>query len=308
MGTPVIWIDTDMGFDDILAIQMVAQSGLEIAGISLVFGNGVLPQICDNAFRAAAFFDWDSPFFKGAEAAINGSVITAEHVLGPTGIPTLGRPFPPASSQPLGSAVPALCAWLEASSEPRDILALGPLTNIATLITTRPDLVPKIRRLVWMGGGATTGNHTPAAEFNAFADPEAVAVIFESRIALRMIDLDVCRQVSVAPEEIVPLLAHGSDRALLLHELYGGFLNIAISRKRPAMALYDVVAAAAVIDPLLVSFVPVEVEVELSNTPDRGRTIVNRGPNANSNIQIGDKADAARIKELALELLLHAAA
>ena len=33
-----VWIDTDMGFDDITAILVVTHAKLDISGISLVFG------------------------------------------------------------------------------------------------------------------------------------------------------------------------------------------------------------------------------------------------------------------------------
>lgn len=304
----MVWIDTDMGFDDMLAILMVAQSDIPIAGISLVFGNAVLPQVTENAARAAQFFGWDFPFFEGANCAADGSVTTAEHVLGPTGIPTLGRALPVASPLEMSPALPALGAWLETNDEPKDILALGPLTNIAALVSARPDLVGKIQHLIWMGGGATTGNHTPWAEFNAVADPDAVATVLASSIELRMVDLDVCRQVLVAPDDITPLQAAGSDRALLLHDLYGGFVNIAISSNRPAMALYDPVTAAAIVDPTSISFAPVEISIELDEPAKRGRTIIKHTSDQSSTTAIGDQVDAERIKSMALNALLRAAA
>src|SRR5690348_16458183 len=56
-----VWIDTDMGFDDIAAILVVAQSEFEIDGISLVFGNAPLPQVRRNAAGAATAFGWKFP-------------------------------------------------------------------------------------------------------------------------------------------------------------------------------------------------------------------------------------------------------
>lgn len=302
----MIWIDTDMGFDDMLATLLVAQSDIEIAGVSLVYGNAALPQICDNAVRAAAFFGWRFPFYAGADKALNGELLTAEHALGPKGMPTVGRDLPPAVHPTLQPVLPALCRWLEADDGPKDILALGPITNIALLASGRPDLIAKIRHLIWMGGGATSGNQTPAAEFNAIADPEALAVVLKSGVALRMVDLDVCRQVVVGPDDIAALGAGVTERHTLLHELYAGFVNIAISRNRAAMAIYDVVAGAAVVDPSTVSFVPARIDVDVSNTAERGRTIVQRVSHEATNAEIGDIADAVRIKEMALNALLRA--
>ena len=54
-----VWIDTDMGFDDLAAVLTVAQqSDWQIDGLSLVAGNAPLPVVIDNALRAARCFCW----------------------------------------------------------------------------------------------------------------------------------------------------------------------------------------------------------------------------------------------------------
>ena len=55
-------------------------------------------------------------------------------------------------------------------------MAIGPLTNIALLLTQYPECRFNIRRLVIMGGSAGRGNFTPNAEFNIAIDPEAAAL------------------------------------------------------------------------------------------------------------------------------------
>ena len=49
-----VWIDTDMGFDDIAAILVVAHAKEPIDGISLVFGNSGFARVRQNAASAAA--------------------------------------------------------------------------------------------------------------------------------------------------------------------------------------------------------------------------------------------------------------
>jgi inosine-uridine nucleoside N-ribohydrolase len=303
----VLWIDTDMGFDDMLAVLMVRHAGRDIAGVSLVFGNAPLGQVRRNAADAAALFGWTFPIHDGAARPILGEAVTAGSVLGPTGIPTRGRQLPPGPDLPASPALAALAGWLEADAGPAEILALGPLTNIAILSLARPDLAERIGRITWMGGGATRGNHTASAEFNAFADPEALAIVLQSGRPFRMIDLDVCRQVLVGPEDVERLPAD-SERAALLADLLGGYVDIALSRGRPAMALYDPVAAAAVVDEASIAFAPALIEVELSGRLTRGRTVVDQRAGVTPNAEIGLSADADRIRRLAFDALAGAAA
>ncbi len=303
----MVWIDTDMGFDDMLAVMMVAATPQKIAGVSLVFGNAALEQVRRNAAGATELLGWRFPIFTGAETAILGGVETPAHVLGPTGIPTRGKPLPETPPVPLSSAFAALVSWLENLETPGEILALGPLTNIATVVLARPDLKPKISRLTWMGGGATSGNHTASAEFNAYADPEAVAIVLAGGLPLRVADLDLCRQVQVSPDDLAPLKKPASRKAEILTDLFGAYIDIATTRGRRSMALYDPVAAAALIAPGAFVFEPAQVTMELAGAHTRGRTIVDQRPQATPNAEWGMKADAARIRELALGALLEAA-
>lgn len=303
----MLWIDTDMGFDDMHAILMVEQSGFDIAGISLVFGNSTLDQVRRNAAAAVSFFGWKMPVYTGAASAVLGHVETPAHVLGPTGIPTLGQSLPEASPLPDTSAVGALADWLEGVRDAADILALGPLTNIAILCLSRPDLLPKIKTLTWMGGSAGRGNHTPSAEFNAYADPEAVAIALASNLRLRIVDLEACRQVLVTPEDLDELRRMKGPRGTILADLAGAYVDIAIQRGRPAMALYDPTAAAAVVLPKALTFAAAHVEMELGGAHSRGRTIVDQRAGIVGNANLCGKVDANAVRSLALGALIEAA-
>ena len=303
-----LWIDTDMGFDDMLAILMVKRSSRQVAGCSLVYGCASLAQVMQNAAGFLQLFNWPVAMHAGAAEPLVRDCITAEHVLGKSGLPTLGKGLP--DSPPLPDQIPALQAlinWLEGVSGNAEILALGPLTNIARLVQARPDLLTRLARLTWMGGAATRGNQTPAAEFNAFADPDAVAVVCRSGLRLRMVDLDTCRQVSVTNADLHQLAQQHTLKAKLLHDLFGGYIDIGLSRGRASMALYDPVAAAAVIDEHAVAFDSVGIDVNLSRSEDYGRTLIDRHPVTTAMHQIGTHANFDRIRSMALAALSEAA-
>lgn len=89
-----IWIDTDMGFDDIAAILVVAHSNLAIDGVSLVMGNAPLEQVRANAASAAAAFGWTFPIHSGRSLPVLGKLETAQRILGDSGMSTTGRSLP----------------------------------------------------------------------------------------------------------------------------------------------------------------------------------------------------------------------
>ncbi|OCP16245.1 nucleoside hydrolase [Ensifer sp. LC163] len=269
-----IWIDTDMGFDDIAAVLVVLHANETLDGVSLVFGNTPLEQVKRNAASAAMAFGWTFPIHEGRALPVLGKLETAERILGETGMPTAGLTLPAASALPVSDAFAALCRWLEEANEPRRILALGPLTNLAALCLARPDLAAKITDLTWMGGGVTSGNHTASAEFNAFADPEALAIVLAHELPLRMVDLDLCRKVFAYPDDIAPIRAAGGVNAALIADLLSGYVSIGTSRGRPCMAIYDPTAAVAFVNPGAVSFRKARIDTELAGTLTRGRTVV----------------------------------
>lgn len=58
------------------------------------------------------------------------------------------------------------------------ILAIGPLTNIALAVKQNPEIVPLIKKIIYMGGAIDVpGNTTKAAEFNWWFDPDAAQFV-----------------------------------------------------------------------------------------------------------------------------------
>ncbi|TPW32961.1 nucleoside hydrolase [Pararhizobium mangrovi] len=304
-----VWIDTDMGFDDLAAILFVRNAGAAIDGISLVFGNAVLAQVERNAAGAAAAFGLDMPFYRGRALPVLGRLETAAKVLGENGMPSAGAQLPEAPLAFAGEAFDGLCDWLETAPSPRRILALGPLTNIAAMALARPDLMVRIDDLVWMGGGLTFGNHTASAEFNAAADPEALAIVLAHDLPFTMVDLDFCRTVLTGPKDVAKVREAGGTNAALLADLLGGYVDIALSRGRSAMALYDPSAAFAFMCPESVSFAEARIDVELAAGLTRGRTVVEtRTTHATFNARYAKACDPSHARTAILEALISEAA
>lgn len=308
---PSAWVDTDMGFDDLAAVLTITQTPpWRIDGMSLVAGNAPLEVVTDNALRSAAFFGWDFPIHAGSARPLAGKLVTAQNILGADAMVSAGRSLPRARASLASSdAVAALIDYLAAATEPATLLALGPLTNIARVLQSRPELAARIGRLMWMGGSAGPGNHTAAAEFNAAVDPESINVVLDAGVALRMVGLDACRQVRVHAADAEALRAVGSDKADVLADLLLGYVRIASPAGALPMALYDPTAAAALVAPEGLSFRPAHVVAECMGQHTRGMTVVEwRVPKrAAANAQVASVADEALLRRVVLAALARAA-
>lgn len=306
-----LWIDTDMGFDDLAAVLLVAaQPSWQIDGLSLVAGNAPLAVVIDNALRSAACFGWRMPIHAGRDRPLACDLVTAQNILGLDAMASAGRSLPLVRSALASTdAVAALTTYLAAAAAPVTILALGPLTNVAAVLLTRPDLASQVGQLLWMGGSAGPGNHSAAAEFNAAVDPESVQTVLDHQLPLRMVGLDACRQVRVHAQDAQVLRALGTERASLLADLLLGYVRIASPDGTLPMALYDPTAAAALVTPQGMQWRAAHMVVELAGHHTRGMTVLEwRVPRrAQANVWVASLADETLLRATVLDGLASAA-
>ncbi len=190
MRLPII-LDTDPGIDDAAAIAAALFAPeLDLQLMTTVAGNVSVEKTTRNALQLLHFWNADVPLAQGASMPLVRPLRDAASVHGESGME--GYDFVEHQRQPL--AKPAFQAIRDAlmhAAEPITLVAIGPLTNIALLLTQYPECVFNIRRLVIMGGSAGRGNFTPNAEFNIAIDPEAAAKVFHSGLEIVMCGLDV---------------------------------------------------------------------------------------------------------------------
>ena len=190
-------IDTDPGVDDLLAILLAINSPeLQVDALTTVGGNCSLADATRNALRILEIANRpDIPVYKGAARPLKGRYVYARYFHGPRGM--TGRLSEPGISAADDlNAIDAIASRIASARAPVTLIALGPLTNVARLITRRPDAVGHISPLIVMGGAVDVpGNVTPYAEFNTYSDPEAAEVVFRSGMDVKLIGLDVCNPV-----------------------------------------------------------------------------------------------------------------
>jgi inosine-uridine nucleoside N-ribohydrolase len=296
-----IWVDTDFGFDDLWALLLLASQKQQPDGISLVAGNTDIEQVCRNALGAASLYNLSAPLYLGASQPLSGQIIRATEILGPTGMQQAGPGLP---DRPVPDRMPEALAglqdWLATGRGAEKIcIALGPLTNLACLAERSPDLYRTLSKIVWMGGSAGRGNHSPLAEFNAMADPEAAAIIAAGPVPLQIVDLTLCRQVAIKAADIAPLCrAPAGERAEVFASLLTGYLDIARTRGREAMAIYDPLAAASYLVPDLFGFQSCNLQVERDAGAAFGKT--DFLPHPSGLHLLANQVDADKVKDFCL--------
>lgn len=290
-----VYLDVDTGVDDALALLLaVRHPALDVRGVSTVVGNVDLAQVTRNTLQVLEVAGAaEIPVVSGASRPLvapprSAAAVHAEDGLG-------GANLPPPRCTPAGKdAVAYLHRELLAAPEPVTIIALAPLTNIALLLQTAPEVKAKIRELAIMGGAVEVGNATPVAEFNIYHDPEAADVVFRSGVPILMYGLDVFRRVCFSVEEVNAWFASKEAVASLVEApsltaarphpdsapALAGFLFHYLFHNfgRSSVSIGDAGCVAAVIDRSGLTTERLPVYVETGGRYARGQTIVDRRP------------------------------
>ena len=128
------------------------------------------------------------------------------------------------------------------------IIAIGPLTNVARLISEQPELAKKIKRIVVMGGSVAVGydgKPEPEVEWNIKNDVKAAQTVFQSGLPLLIVPLDATGTVALEEKRRQELFAAHTPLTWQLQNLY----ELWSDEKKVTPILFDPVAVAAAIDP-----------------------------------------------------------
>jgi len=286
MAIPVV-LDVDTGVDDACALLLAAlHPGLDLRAVTCVGGNAPVDDVVSNTLTVLdAAGRPDVVVARGADRPLLEEAVDARHVHGADGMGDLDWPRSIRSPDPrhavevLRDVLRAAAAEVAHGADTRvTLVPLAPLTNIALLLRTYPDVAPGIREVVFMGGAAHVGNATASAEFNVFHDPEAAAVVLDAcadlGIPVTMYGLDVFYEPRVGLLDADRLVAAGGRGAA---ELAGRLVRFQAERfGSDSATIGDAGAVCAVLDPAGVQREKLPVRVELAGTWSRGRTIVDR--------------------------------
>lgn len=306
MATPILY-DCDPGHDDAIALVMAHRSPeIELLGVTTTCGNAELERTTANAIRVLDFLGaTDVPVAAGCARPLARPLVlgTADGPSGMDGSPYLPEPKRGPIAQ---HAVDFLAEKLAAAAEPMTVVATGPLTNIGLLVLKHPDVLSKIKELIWMGGVFYRKSEiiTPT-EFNAFCDPESLKIVLDSGVPITMVGLDVTMQVLIEAEQYEELGKIDTQLGKLVMDWLQFYEKLHRNSMGVGGAMHDPLALALVIDPTLVRTKPVHIGVDLNGTYTFGATVADfwKERGEPDNARIAYEVDADRFFKLMFDLL-----
>lgn len=270
-------IDCDPGHDDAIAILYAAQH-LDVIGITTIFGNQTVEKTTLNTLRVLTLAGLSCPVAQGCGRPLIGEAPLATDVHGASGLD--GADLPDPAMQPVSQH--AVHFLIEQASRHRGELALaitGAQTNVAMALRLEPRLKDWVSRISIMGGTTGIGNLKPQACVNILSDPEAAHIVFSSGIPIHWIGYETTRTVLMELEDITILRNSGKAVARAVGDIayYYRERQLLVNGLNGA-PMHDSCAIIPLIEPELISYQPVHIDVALEQGIARGMTVVDRRP------------------------------
>ena len=246
-------IDTDTGSDDAAALILAGTSDkLDILGVTVLYGNVPLDKAAKNALTTLELCDVDAPVYIGATKPLTKKRDEMISVHGEDGMGDRDLIHPKRTAED-DDAVDYILEAVKADPGEVEIIALGPLTNIALAVQKDPETM-KLCKRIWVMGttGFGVGNATPVAEFNVYSDAEAYDVVLRAELPMTVIGLDMTEieETKLTPDEYSKL-AEGNEKGVFMHKAFTKLFEF-YQRSELNMMLPDPMAVACIIWPDMV--------------------------------------------------------
>ena len=278
MSPRPVYFDCDTGIDDALAlVYLMASPEITLDGIGTVSGNIDAKQAAVNTLDLLALGGkGDVPVAVGAMDPLTHSFSGGvPHIHGHNGIGDVEIPHTDRKPE-AESAADMLVRLAHQHPGELDVIAIGPLTNLAIALEQDPSIAGLVHEVIIMGGAALVpGNLSAVGEANIYNDPEAAQIVMDAPWQVVMVPLDVTLENAFEESDRQALAASDSalNRALAdILDLYYDFYVSEYGRRM--CALHDPLAAAIAVGQITATRAPnVPVVVDDTQGPGRGQTI-----------------------------------
>ncbi|XMB67181.1 nucleoside hydrolase [Mycoplasmatota bacterium zrk1] len=222
-----IIFDTDPGIDDAYGIiAAMKQPDMDVLGICTVAGNKGIEFTTTNALKLVHLMDYDCMVYKGAGESMLKVSEDAGATHGADGLGGVKLDYDESKLSDM-HAVDYILETVKANPGEIEIIALGPVTNIALAINKDPETMKKVKVIWTMGGGVHRGNITPVAEFNYWYDAKAVEIMFSigTDVPIHMIGLDVTHSSVFTGNDLTFMKLEGGKLGEILFEMVGPYIE-----------------------------------------------------------------------------------
>ena len=270
-------LDLDTGIDDAIALSIAAKDeSINLLGVTCTYGNVTVDESAYNTLALLSLLDRsDVPVYKGRDRALLSSSPYFPHeagrkIHGPKGSGDITLKESKRSIEKINAL--DYLASLMMKRDDFTIITTGPMTNLASVLSSYPTLSSWKGKVIFMGGALTVrGNVNHFAEANIFKDPEAAKIVVESGLDVTMIGLDVTERTRLYRTNADKWKDRGSE----IGETLGSMLDYYIDNTLGMDETYvhDPSAVIASLHPEYYSFLPLPLTVETEGL-DRGRVVV----------------------------------
>ena len=270
-----IIFDTDPGVDDAFALlYALNHPNINVLGITTVFGNVPVETSTKNALILSEMAGKGTIVYQGANKPLERKVTNyPSFIHGHDGLGDTNHPQSKFNASKLDAAQ-FIINEINENSGNINLVAVGPLTNIANSIKQDPSIANKVNSLLIMGGSwLAGGNITPVAEANIYNDPEAAEIVFKSGLPIIMVGLDVTHKVFLSQKDIDKLSSLNNSGKFLkkISNIYMKFYKD--TRNMDGCFFHDATAVIAMTNPELFKYKFAKVYVS-QDILTRGQTVV----------------------------------
>lgn len=303
-GPLAVVLDGDFGPDDMMALLYLLQvPDVEVLAVT-VSGTGLAhcPQGAANALAILTHVGHaDIPVGCGQPDPMAGSnAFPEEWRAGADGLAeSLGVDMVPMGEH--ADAVDLLIETIESSDRPVHLLVLGPMTNIAAALESRPQIIDDLARIVAMGGALEVGGSvapTYRAEWNLWVDPVAANTVLASGVPVELVPLDATNDVpaTVFFYEALKLERHTPAAELI----YKYFTRNAYNLEGGSYFFWDPLAAVSMVKPDVITAQLREVTV-VEQPGDEIGALIEQPDGVEA--RVGLSADRATFEETFLSMI-----